>query len=43
VARHLKKIQDACNAMRIGYALFNTNEPVDKTLTAYLARRMGSR
>lgn len=43
VARHLKKIQDACNSMRIGYALFNTTEPVDKTLTAYLARRMGSR
>ena len=43
VARHLKKIQDACNAMRIGYSLFRTSESVDKTLTAYLARRMGSR
>jgi hypothetical protein len=43
VARHLKKIQDACNAMRIGYSLFKTSESVDKTLTAYLARRMGSR
>jgi len=29
--------------MRIGYSLFNTRDPVDKTLTAYLARRMGSR
>lgn len=43
VARHLKKIQDACNAMRIGYALFNTRDPIDKSLTTYLARRMGSR
>jgi uncharacterized protein (DUF58 family) len=43
VARHLKKIKDACESMRIGYSLFQTDEPVDKTLTAYLARRMGSR
>jgi uncharacterized protein (DUF58 family) len=43
VARHLKKIKEACESMRIGYSLFKTNEPVDKTLTAYLARRMGSR
>jgi uncharacterized protein (DUF58 family) len=43
LARHLKKIKDACEAMRIGYALFNTKEPVEKTLTTYLARRMGSR
>jgi uncharacterized protein (DUF58 family) len=43
LARHLKKIHDACNAMRIGYSLFKTRESVEKTLTAYLARRMGSR
>jgi len=43
LARHLKRITDACNAMRISYALLKTNESVEKTLTAYLARRMGSR
>jgi uncharacterized protein (DUF58 family) len=43
VARHLKTIKDACESMRIGYSLFKTDEPVDKTLAAYLARRMGSR
>jgi uncharacterized protein (DUF58 family) len=43
LARHLKKLKDATDAMRIGYALFNTQVPVDQTLTAYLARRMGSR
>jgi uncharacterized protein (DUF58 family) len=43
LARHLKKIQDACSAMHIGYSLFKTSETVEKTLTEYLARRMGSR
>lgn len=43
LARHLKALRDACNQMRISYALFKTNESVEKALTAYLARRMGSR
>ena len=43
VARHLKAIRDACSAMRISYALFKTNESIEKALSAYLARRMGSR
>jgi uncharacterized protein (DUF58 family) len=43
VGRHLKAVQDACNAMRISYTLFKTSDPLDKALAAYLARRMGSR
>ncbi len=43
LARHLKTIQDGCNALRISYSLFNTHETVEKALTHYLARRMGSR
>jgi uncharacterized protein (DUF58 family) len=43
IARHQKAVRDACSAMRISYGLFNTSETVEKTLTAYLARRMGSR
>jgi uncharacterized protein (DUF58 family) len=43
LARHLKTIRDGCNALRIGYSLFNTRESVEKALTAYLAQRMGSR
>ncbi|HVS70181.1 MAG TPA: DUF58 domain-containing protein [Phycisphaerae bacterium] len=41
--RHLEKLRLGCEAMQINYALFRTNEPLDKALTAYLARRMGSR
>lgn len=43
IARHQKAVRDACSAMRISYGLFNTSETVEKALTAYLARRMGSR
>ena len=43
IARHLKTVRDACNAMRISYALFRTSDSVEKALTAYLALRMGSR
>ena len=43
LARHLKTLRDACNQMRISYSLFRTNESVEKSLTAYLAMRMGSR
>ncbi len=43
IARHQKAVRDACSAMRISYGLFNTSDSVEKTLTAYLARRMGSR
>ncbi len=43
LARHLKALRDGCNALRIGYSLFNTSESVDKTLSAFLAQRMGSR
>jgi uncharacterized protein (DUF58 family) len=43
LARHLKTIRDGCNALRIGYHLFNTSDSVEKALTAYLAQRMGSR
>lgn len=43
LARHLKAIQDACDSMRISYSLLKTSESVEKSLTAYLARRMGSR
>jgi uncharacterized protein (DUF58 family) len=43
LARHLKAIRDGCNALRIGYSLFNTRDSVEKALTAYLAQRMGSR
>jgi uncharacterized protein (DUF58 family) len=41
--RHLEKLRLGCEAMQINYALFRTNEPLDKALTTYLARRMGSR
>ena len=43
VARHLKAIRDGCNSMRINHTLFKTNESVEKTLSTYLAQRMGSR
>jgi uncharacterized protein (DUF58 family) len=43
IARHQKAVRDACSAMHISYGLFNTSETVEKALTAYLARRMGSR
>jgi uncharacterized protein (DUF58 family) len=43
VAAHVKKIRDNATALRMSHALFNTKEPFDDALTAYLARRMGSR
>ncbi len=41
--RHLEKVKEGCNALRISYSLLKTNESVEKALTGYLARRMGSR
>jgi uncharacterized protein (DUF58 family) len=43
LARHLQAVRDGCNALRISYALINTKDSVEKSLTAYLAQRMGSR
>ncbi len=43
LARHLKKVRDACNQMRISHALLKTSESVETSLSHYLAMRMGSR
>ena len=43
VAAHIKKIRDNAIGLRMSHALLNTKEPFDDALTAYLARRMGSR
>jgi uncharacterized protein (DUF58 family) len=43
LARHLKSIRDECNALRISHTLFKTTDSVEKSLTTYLAQRMGSR
>jgi uncharacterized protein (DUF58 family) len=43
VARHLKRLREECNGMRISHSLFKTNESVEKVLAGYLAQRMGSR
>jgi len=43
VAAHLKAIREGAGKLGISHELMNTSEPFDKTLTGYLARRMGSR
>jgi len=40
---HLKAIRDEANALRISHALFKTTDSLEKSLTTYLAQRMGSR
>ncbi|MCL2649192.1 MAG: hypothetical protein FWD61_19690, partial [Phycisphaerales bacterium] len=43
LSRHLKAIRDEANTLRISHALFKTTDSLEKSLTTYLAQRMGSR
>jgi len=43
VAAHLKALREGAGRMAMSHALFNTSEPFDEALAAYLSRRMGGR
>ena len=43
VAHHLQTLREGAGRLAMSHALFNTSEPFDEALAAYLSRRMGGR